>query len=94
MPRRKSQKQKDEEDAHKAENERVVRQKLHLITLIRDYPSIYDKGHPQHLNGDSRHVIWENISSELGESGTVSLINNNSSEFIFIVHVFDKFFQH
>ena len=71
MPRKKSQKQIQEEADRKAEADRVKRQKMKLITLLREYPSIYDKGHPQHLNANTRDVIWENIATELGETGTV-----------------------
>lgn len=68
MPRRKSAKEKEAEAQRKAENERITRQKLRLITLIREYPIIYDKGNAQHLNSDSKMVIWEQIATEMGET--------------------------
>ena len=69
MPRRKSQKEKEAELQRKAENDRVTQQKLKLINLIKEWPILYDKGHNQHLNTDSKMVVWEQISDELGESG-------------------------
>ena len=69
MPRRKTQKEKDAEAQRKAENERITRQKLKLINLIKEWPIIYDKGNHQHLNTDSKMVVWEQISEELGKSG-------------------------
>ena len=50
MPRRKSAEQKAEEARHKEEANRIVNQKLRLIQMVRDYPILYDKGHPDHLN--------------------------------------------
>ena len=69
MRRCKSQKEKDAEAQRKAENERITQQKLKLINLITEWLIIYDKGHHQHLNTDSKMVVWEQISEELGESG-------------------------
>ena len=68
MPRQKSAAQKAEEAKRKQENARVVRQKLKLLTMVRDYPILYDKGHPDHLNADMKLVVWENIATQLGET--------------------------
>ena len=46
MPRQKNASQKAEEAKRKAENDRIVRQKLKLLTMVREYPILYDKGHP------------------------------------------------
>ena len=70
MLRRKPQKEKDAEAQGKAESERITWQKLKLINLIKEWPIIYDKGHQQHLNTDSKMVVWKQISEELGKSGT------------------------
>ena len=69
MPRQKNANQKAEEAKRKAENDRVVRQKLKLLTMVREYPILYDKGHPDHLNVDMKMVIWESIATQLGETG-------------------------
>ena len=69
MPRQKNASQKAEEAKRKAENDRVVRQKLKLLTMVREYPILYDKGHPDHLNANMKMVIWENIATQLGETG-------------------------
>ena len=69
MPRQKNASQKAEEAKRKAENDRIVRQKLKLLTMVREYPILYDKGHPDHLNADMKMVIWENIATQLGETG-------------------------
>ena len=69
MPCQKNASQKAEEAKRKAENDRVVRQKLKLLTMVREYPILYDKGHPDHLNADMKMVIWENIATQLGETG-------------------------
>ena len=69
MPRQKNASQKAEGAKRKAENDRVVRQKLKLLTMVREYPILYDKGHPDHLNADMKMVIWENIATQLGETG-------------------------
>ena len=71
MPRQKNASQKAEEAKRKAENDRVVRQKLKLLTMVREYPILYDKGHPDHLNADMKMVIWENIATQLGETGKI-----------------------
>ena len=70
MPRQKNASQKAEEAKRKAENDRIVRQKLKLLTMVREYPILYDKGHPDHLNADMKMVIWENIATQLGETFT------------------------
>lgn len=76
MPRQKNASQKAKEAKRKAENDRVVRQKLKLLTMVREYPILYDKGHPDHLNADMKMVIWENIATQLGETGkTVHFID-------------------
>ena len=69
MPRQKNASQKAEEAKRKAENDRIVRQKLKLLTIVREYPILYDKGHPDHLNANMKMVIWENIATQLGETG-------------------------
>ena len=69
MPRQKNASQKAEEVKRKAENDRIVLQKLKLLTMVREYPILYDKGHPDHLNADMKMVIWENIATQLGETG-------------------------
>ena len=38
--------------------------------MVREYPIIYDKGHPDHLNSEIKMVIWEQIVMELNEEGT------------------------
>ena len=68
MPRSKNPSQKAEEAKRKAENDCVVCQKLKLLTMVHEYPILYDKGHPDHLNTDMKMVIWENIATQLGES--------------------------
>ena len=69
MPRQKNASRKAKEAKRKAENDRIVRQKLKLLTMVREYPILYDKGHPDHLNADMKMVIWENIATQLGETG-------------------------
>ena len=69
MPRQKNKSQKAKEAKRKAENDRIVRQKLKLLTMVREYPILYDKGHPNHLNANMKMVIWENIATQLGETG-------------------------
>ena len=70
MPRRKSEAQKAEEAKRKEEANRVINQKIKLIQMVREYPIIYDKGHPDHLNSEMKTVIWEEIAKELNEEGT------------------------
>ena len=70
MLRRKSEAQKAEEAKRKEEANRVINQKIKLIQMVREYPIIYDKGHPDHLNLDMKVVIWEQIAMELNEEGT------------------------
>ena len=69
MPRQKNASQKAKEAKRKAENDHIVHQKLKLLTMVREYPILYDKGHPNHLNADMKMVIWENIATQLGETG-------------------------
>ena len=69
MPRQKNASQKAEEAKRKAENDCIVRQKLKLLTMVREYPILYDKDHPDHLNANMKMVIWENIATQLGETG-------------------------
>ena len=69
MPRQKNASQKAKEAKRKSENDRIVRQKLKLLTMVHEYPILYDKGHPDHLNADMKMVIWENIATQLGETG-------------------------
>ena len=71
MPRSKNPSQKAEEAKGKAENDHIVRQKLKLLTMVREYPILYDKGHPDHLNANMKMVMWENIATQLGEMGNV-----------------------
>ena len=70
MPRRKSEAQKAEEAKRKEEANCVINQKIKLIQMVREYPIIYVKGHPDHLNSDMKVVIWEQIVTELNEEGT------------------------
>ena len=49
-----------------------------LVLLICEYPSIYDKGHPQHMNANLQDVIWENIATELGETDKYNLLHHNT----------------
>ena len=58
MPRRKTETQKAEEVKRKEEANRVINQKIKLIQMVREYPIIYDKGHPDHLNSEIKMVIW------------------------------------
>ena len=69
MPRRKTPQQKADEVKHE-ESTRIMNQKLRLIQMVREYPLIYDKGHPDHLNSKMKTVIWEQIATELNEEGT------------------------
>ena len=69
MPQQKNASQKVKEAKRKAENDRIVHQKLKLLTMVHEYPILYDKGHPDHLNADMKMVIWENIATQLGETG-------------------------
>ena len=69
MPRRKSAEQKADDAKRKEEAARVVNQKLKLIQKVRDYPILYDKGHPDHLNSEMKAVIWKQIATELNEDG-------------------------
>ena len=69
MPRQKNASQKAKEAKRKAENDCIVHQKLKLLTMVREYPILCDKGHPDHLNADMKMVIWENIATQLGETG-------------------------
>ena len=50
MPRHKTPQQKADEVKRKEESTRIMNQKLRLIQMVREYPLIYDKGHPDHLN--------------------------------------------
>ena len=60
MPtRRKTAEQKADDPKCKKKANRIVNQKLQLIQMVRDYPVLYDKGHPNHLNSDMKGVIWE-----------------------------------
>ena len=70
MPRRKTDQQKADEVKHKQEANRVINQKLRLIQMVREYPIIYDKGHPDHLISEMKMVIWEQIATELNKEGT------------------------
>ena len=70
MPRCKTDQQKADEVKCKQEANRVINQKLRLIQMVHEYPIIYDKGHPDHLNSDMKVVIWEQIRTELNEEGT------------------------
>ena len=70
MLRRKTETQKAEEAKRKEEANRVINQKIKLIQIVREYPIIYDKGHPDHLNSEMKMVIWEQIATELNEEGT------------------------
>ena len=57
MLRRKTETQKAEEAKRKEETNRVINQKIKLIQMVREYPIIYDKGHPDHLNSEMKTVI-------------------------------------
>ena len=69
MPRKMNAQQKEDEAKRKEEAARIVSQKLKLIEMVRDYPILYDKGHPDHLNSEMKSVIWEQIATELNEDG-------------------------
>ena len=69
MPRHKTPQQKADEVKRKEESTRIMNQKLRLIQMVCEYPLIYDKGHPDHLNSEEM-VIWEQIATELNEEGT------------------------
>ena len=73
MLRRKTAEQKAEEAKLKEEANRIVNQKLQLIQMVRDYPILYDKGHPDRLNSEIKEVIWEQIATELNEDGKYTL---------------------
>ena len=70
MLRCKTPQQKADEVKRKEESTRIMNQKLRLIQMICEYPLIYDKGHPDHLNSEMKTVIWEQIATELNEEGT------------------------
>ena len=70
MPRCKTDQQKADEVKRKQEANRVINQKLRLIQMVHEYPIIYDKGHPDHLNSEMKMVIWEQIAMELNIEGT------------------------
>ena len=70
MLRRKSDAQKAEEAKGEEKANCVINQKIKLIQMVRQYPIIYDKGHPDHLNSEMKTVIWEQIVTELNEEGT------------------------
>ena len=70
MVRCKTEQQKAAELKRKEEANRIINQKLRLIQMVREYPIIYDKGHPDHLNSEMKTVIWEQIATELNEEGT------------------------
>ena len=70
MLRRKSDAQKAEEAKREEKANCVINQKIKLIQMVRQYPIIYDKGHPDHLNSEMKTVIWEQIATELNEEGT------------------------
>ena len=70
MPRCKTPQQKADEVKHKEESTRIMNQKLRLIRMVREYPLIYDKGHPDHLNLEMKMVISEQIATELNKEGT------------------------
>ena len=85
MPRQKNASQKAEEAKRKAENDCIVRQKLKLLTMVHEYPILYDKGHPNHLNADMKMVIWENIATQLRETGkTVHFIDKYEISVIYL----------
>ena len=69
MVRRKTEQQKAAELKRKDEANRIINQKLRLIQMVREYPIIYDKCHPDLLNSDMKTVIWEQIATELNEEG-------------------------
>ena len=73
MPRRKTSQQKADEVKRKEESTRIMNQKLRLIQMVCEYPLIYDKGHPDHLNSEIKMVIWEQIAANLNEEGTFEL---------------------
>ena len=70
MPRRKTPQQKADEVKRKEESTRNMNQKIRLTQMVCEYPLIYDKGHPDHLNSEMKMVIWEQIATELNEEGT------------------------
>ena len=70
MVRHKTEQQKADAEKCKQEATRIMNQKLRIIQMVREYPLIYDKGHPDHLNLEMKMVIWEQIANELNEEGT------------------------
>ena len=70
MPRHETEQQKVDEVKCKQEANRIINQKLRLIQMVCEYPIIYNKGHPDHLNSEMKMVIWEQIATELNEEGT------------------------
>ena len=50
IPRHKTDQQKADEVKRKQEANRIINQKLRLIQMVCEYPIIYNKGHPDHLN--------------------------------------------
>ena len=73
MVRHKTDQQKADAEKRKQEATRIMNQKLRLIQMVCEYPFIYDKGHPDHLNSEMKTVIWEQIATELNEEGTFEL---------------------
>ena len=70
MVRRKTEQQKAAELKCKEEANKIINQKLRLIQMVCEYPIIYNKGHPDHLNSEMKTIIWEQIATELNEEGT------------------------
>ena len=43
--------------------------KRKMITLVREYPAIYDRYHPQHYDLTEKTRIWKEINKSIGKIG-------------------------
>ena len=58
-----------------------------FLTLVFQYPCIYDNHDPNYKNGDSREICWADIGNEMHCNGK-GLIKNNICGVFKIVPVF------
>ena len=47
--------------------------KKKLISLVREYPAVYDRFHPQHYDLSEKTRIWKEINSSIGKIGNKEL---------------------
>ena len=43
--------------------------KCNIISHIQNYPSLYNKQHPEHYRKDKKQIIMQKIADELGITG-------------------------